>query len=106
MIHLSSPQSNHHSLCTYWSRLSFWSCHATLTLGRSLILGEEIWIILQLFLHNVKPADKFAFEVQLWERGPIGLPEVSYDCDVVLVVTYPNLQPLPDLLICKYAVNV
>ena len=104
-IHLSSPQSNHHNLCTYWSRLSLWCCHATLAFGRSLILGEETRIILQLFLHNVKPANQFAFEVQLWERGPIGLPDVSYDFEVSLFVTYPNLQPLSDLLICKYALN-
>ena len=105
-IHISSPQSNHRSLRTYRSRLSFWSCHATLTLRRSLILRKVIWIILQLFLHNIKPANEFAFEVQLRECGPIGLPDVSYDFDVVLFVTYPNLQPLPDLLVCKYTVNV
>ena len=99
-IHISSPRPNHHILRAYRSRLSFWSCHATLTLRRSLILGEEIRIILQLFLHNIKPANEFAFEVQLRECGPIGLPEVSYDFKVDLFVTYPNLQPLPDLVIC------
>ena len=93
-IPLSSHQPHHHVLRTYWSPLSFWSRHTTLPLGRSLILGEEPRIILQLFLHNVKTADEFAFEVKLWECGPIGLPTVSYDFQRYSVGDLPRLSAL------------